>query len=142
MAIGRELSFGVNSTNKANLQSYAKSAANQILMLLIMKPGFIPSLPHLGIDIGKYIYEVSNTLTTNELKDVIYNQCNDLLGLLVSDEMNVFTETMDDGSSVLVIYLPLMVDGEVIDNALYAFSQDKSEKLEYKYSLESELNFK
>lgn len=141
MSIKREVGFGVNSFNKANVKSNAQSIADLIMLILLSKPGDIPNLPYLGIDIKKYIYGVDE-LTTNELKDAIYNQCSELYNVLLTQEISVFTVNPDGAGDVLVLYIPIVIDGEIEDTAIFAFGKDSGMNVSYKYSLESVLNQK
>ena len=51
----KEIDFGINDVGKANVKDVVKSIADDILTLLVMRPGDIPSMPHLGVDIERYI---------------------------------------------------------------------------------------
>ena len=95
----------------------------------------------MGIDIKKYIYGVDE-LTTNELKDALYNQCSELYSVLLTQEISVFTVNPDGAGDVLVLYIPIVIDGEIEDTAIFAFGKDNGMNVSYKYSLESVLNQK
>lgn len=142
MNFKKEIDFGINNIGKANVKTEVKSIADDILHLLVMRPGDIPNMPHLGIDIETYLYELGENIRANDLKDILYNQCNELFGVLALGDVKIFDQTLNDGSSVLVIYIPIIIDNVQEDAAIYAFNKTKDMEISFKYSLESYINVK
>lgn len=120
MAIGKEVGFGQDNFSKPKILNEKDSISTIILNLLLMKPGNMPSLPHLGINIKKYLYAKEDEINVDDLKNQIYSQCNELFPWLVSDEVKLLTNRVD-GKDVLIIYIPVLLNGE--GAIVYAFQQ-------------------
>ena len=88
--IGREVDFGTDDFNRPKVLSLKESYCRLLLNILILKPGNLPSLPHIGINIKQYLYKLESEIDIAELKDKIYEQCSELLPLIMSDEMRIF----------------------------------------------------
>lgn len=120
MAIGKEVGFGQDNFSKPKILNEKDTISTIILNLLLMKPGNMPSLPHLGINIKKYLYAKEDEISVDDLKNQIYSQCSELFPWLVSDEVKLFTNRVD-GKDVLIIYIPVLLNGE--GAMVYAFQQ-------------------
>lgn len=133
----KEIDFGINDVGKANVKDVVKSIADDILTLLVMRPGDIPSMPHLGVDIERYIYELNETIRENDLKDIIFNQCNDLFGILLLGNIQIIDQNHEDGTSTLLIYIPIVIDNVEQDAAVYIFDKGREAKVKLSYTLAS-----
>ena len=58
--------FGLNNFNQTKVLSETETLVNNILMVLFGKPGFYPSIPALGMNIGQYLYNFAD--------DIVYMQ--------------------------------------------------------------------
>ena len=109
--------FGINDFNQPKIQSPKESIINDILMILFGKPGFYPSIPTLGIDISKYLYEFEDEISTDLLKDELSEQCSELVeGLQTGDIDIVITEYK--GNAMLIFVLPIIDDNKQVQLAL------------------------
>lgn len=120
----REVDFGKNELGKPKILTEKESVCNIILNLLLMKPGNLPSMPHIGINIQQYLYKVENSFDVDELKNKIYAQAKELLPYVLNDGIQVFT-TDQNGKSVLLINFPISI-GQEEDTIIYAFSNNAS----------------
>ena len=68
--IKHELTFGIDNFGKQNMLSKSESVAQVLINLLFMRPGQMPSLPHLGINIKQYLYKFEEDIDVTE--DTIY----------------------------------------------------------------------
>ena len=139
MTMGKEVGFGIDGFKKPKIKSNVDTAAQLLLMVLLMRPGDNPVLPHIGIDIKKYVMGIQGDLDSNTLKDEIYNQCNGLFGFLVANDITVFTSNLSDGGDILIIYIPVIVDNDS-DTIIYTFNKTSGMDISFKYAIESELN--
>lgn len=73
--MGREPAFGVNNFGKAKLQTVTESAATALFIVLMNKPGFMPSLPLCGMDIRTMLYSFYDEINTDTLLLEIARQC-------------------------------------------------------------------
>lgn len=127
--IGHEVDFGTDDFNRPKVLSLKESYCRLLLNVLILKPGNLPSLPHIGINIKQYLYKLESEIDIAELKDKIYEQCSELLPLILSDEMRIFI-TKQENQDILVLYFPIAVDMEQ-EAILYAFTQNEKGELRY-----------
>lgn len=61
----KEVSFGINKYHKPLLLNRRDSIVQVIMNALFLKPGNLPNLPKIGVDIDQYIYK-----SEDELSDV------------------------------------------------------------------------
>ena len=127
--IGREVDFGTDDFNRPKVLSLKESYCRLLLNILVLKPDNLPSLPHIGINIKQYLYKLESEIDVAELKDKIYEQCSELLPLILSDEMRIFI-TKQENHDILVLYFPIAIDMKQ-EAILYAFTQNDKGELRY-----------
>lgn len=101
--------FGTNDYGKPKMLTENQTLANNFLMLLLGKPGFFPSLPMIGIDIGQYLYKFVDDINVDELKSKIAIQCSDFLPAIRSGEFDIQKTTFKD-RTLLIFTLPSISD--------------------------------
>lgn len=124
MALGKEVGFGKDNFSKPRMLSNKDTICNLILNLLLMKPGNLPTQPELGIDIKSYLYKDEDQIDVNELRNKIYNQCQEFLPYIISNDIKFYINTVG-GKNVLMLYLPIVLEG-INDGILYAFQDDNA----------------
>ena len=55
MTLPRDVGLGKDNFQKSKIYNETDSLVNYILNILLMKPGNMPSMPELGVNIGQYI---------------------------------------------------------------------------------------
>lgn len=101
--------MGVNATFKLSpfssigLSSKEKTIVDDLLVLLFSKPGFIPSMPNIGVDIRKYL--TNNNMTTDNIKQDIVNNCQDFYDYIVDKSIEIDIIEINN-KRVLSISLP------------------------------------
>ena len=106
-----------------------------------MRPGNMPSMPHIGINIGQYVQPtMQQQLDVELIKGLIVSNCEDLLPQLSTDELLV-TVVMDEfNKPVLLIKIPIYVDEEEIKfDAYYAFYRNTLNELEFNFLVDDNL---
>ena len=73
--MGKEPVFGVNNFGKAKLQTETESIAKALFVVLMNKPGFMPSIPLCGMDIRSMLYSYYDQIDPDNLLIEIANQC-------------------------------------------------------------------
>ena len=73
--MGKEPVFGVNNFGKAKLQTETESIAKALFVVLMNKPGFMPSMPLCGMDIRSMLYSYYDQIDPDNLLKEIANQC-------------------------------------------------------------------
>lgn len=136
----KEVGYGVDDFNRPKVLSQSESLKQIVMNVLTCKPGNLPSLPEIGVDINKYVqYSVIEDLDIPGLQTLIQSQ---LATVLSGDEVGdvvVFTPELD-GKKIIVISIPITPAGEeqTGENAIVAgFSL--SEKKELLSSIEVQL---
>jgi hypothetical protein len=101
--------MGVNATFKLSpfssigLSSKEKTIVDDLLVLLFSKPGFIPSMPNIGVNIRKYL--TNNNMTTDNIKQDIVNNCQDFYDYIVDKSIEIDIIEINN-KRVLSISLP------------------------------------
>lgn len=106
---GREISLTLDGFRQQKLLSNKDSIAQRIINIMFMKPGHMPSMPHIGIDVNQYLYSQEGDINTSELKSKIISQCSELLPYIITGDISV-TFTNDKGYDILLIAIPLMIE--------------------------------
>lgn len=138
MALPRDVGLGKDNFQKSKIFSQTDSLVNYILNILLMKPGNLPSMPQLGVDITKYVKDhMAESLDTEMLKGLICSNCEDLLPYLSDD--NIFVGVVPnevDGRDYLIIKLPLTEPDQDEKNKVdvyYAFYRDELNSLKFEF---------
>ena len=129
--------FGVNNFERPKVLSVTQTYVNNLLTILLGKPGFYPSQPELGMDIEQYLYKYIDDINTTEIKAKLINQCTDFLPEIESGEFDVYKSTYN-GRPMLLFKLPIIIDGKSLAMALgitinakgemiYNFVEDKNQ---------------
>ena len=103
--IKSEVDFGVDNFGDPKLLSPDDTIVQLLLNILFMRPGQLPSMPHIGIDIRSKLYSFVDELDTEELKQDIISQCRALMPYLNLDTLSVNVVDYNN-DSVLVITFP------------------------------------
>lgn len=136
LALPRDVGLGKDHFQKSKIFNETDSLVNYILNILLMRPGNIPSMPELGVNIGQYIQpNMQKELNTEFIKGLIVSNCEDLLPYLSADEIIVTIAQDDYGRDVLIIKLPLVMDesSKVEQDIYYAFYRNELNELEFNF---------
>lgn len=101
-----ELLFGLDNFKKPKMMSLKDTVAQQIINILLMRPGNLPSLPHVGINIQQYLYRHQESFDSEEIKQKLYNQCAELLSYISLGEVQIFI-TIYKGQDLLLVVVPI-----------------------------------
>lgn len=124
--MGVDPTFGVNDYNKPKVLTEMETIVRNIMMVLTGKPGFYPSIPDLGMDIGQYLYQFPEDINEDEIKDELVNQCNEFLPMVESGDIDVYKANRN-GRTVLVFVMPVIDDTERRQVALGVTVNEKGE---------------
>ena len=132
-----ELDLGLNNFQQQKIFTINESIAQILINLFLMRPGNIPGLPHLGINIREYLYKTEVSLDTDQLKSKIAGQCSELLPGLVTGEIDVVLIPNYNEQSMLIVTINLF-DNSALN---IGFTQSGlSGELQYKYEFEKLLS--
>ena len=136
MTLPRDVGLGKDNFQKSKIYNETDSLVNYILNILLMKPGNMPSMPELGVNIGQYIQpNMQRELDPELVKGLIVSNCEELLPYLTADEL-ITTVTRDEfGRDVLLIKIPLIMDegSKNEQDIYYAFYRNELNELEFNF---------
>lgn len=129
-----EVDFGFDNFSKPKILSKKDTIAQLIKNLLFLAPGQLPSLPHIGINISKYIYKLTDSIDIDALKEDIGNQCSALLPYI--EIRNVSVQVINyNNQDVMMIVIPVNIEGED-ETLLMGIKKNSSGRIIFKYEFE------
>lgn len=141
LTLPRDIGLGKDHFQKSKIFNETDSLVNYILNILLMRPGNLPSMPELGVNIGQYIQpNMQKELNTEFIKGLIVSNCEDLLPYLSADEIIVAIIRDDYERDVLIIKLPLIMDesSKVEQDIYYAFYRNELNELEFNFLVDDD----
>lgn len=141
MALPRDVGLDKDNFQKSKIFNETDSLINYILNILLMRPGNMPSMPELGVNIGQYVQSsMQSKLDTELLKGLITSNCEDLLPYLTSDDLFVGIAQDEYGKDVLLIKIPLVVDydSQKQKDIYYAFYRNELNELEFSFLMDND----
>ena len=140
MPLPRDVGIEKDNFQKSKIFNEKDSLVNYILNILLMRPGNMPGLPHIGVDIGKYVKnDMANSLNVDVVKGLIISNCSDLLPYLSSDELYVGIIQDEEKKQYLAIKIPIMVDGnsKEYEDVYYVFYRNMLNNLEFNFVIDN-----
>ena len=104
--VKRELDFGLDHFGNQKMLTLDDSIAQMVINILFLRPGQLPGLPHIGVDIAKYLYKFDDDLEINDLLAEIRVQCSPLMQYIDVNGM-VMTVIQYNEQPLLVLNIPL-----------------------------------
>ena len=132
----KEVDFGLDNFQRQRVLSINQSIAQIIINLFFMRPGNIPSLPHIGINIKQYLYNLEYGIDVDGLKENIYKQCPALIPYLNMGEVKVFVADYK-GQGILMVSIPILTDNTTL---LLGFTKNNSGDILFNYNIEEGIN--
>lgn len=134
MTIPKDMAFGLDSFQQPKVLNEVESIAQYILNVLMWKPGTLPGLPHIGINIREMLYTFVDDFQPEVLKTKIENQCNELMPNLLTSNIAI-APVEYDGKEFFVLIIPVVVNGES-HNISYAFFNDSNNQFTVGYEID------
>lgn len=103
--------FGVDIYNRAKYVNDDQTLVNNILVILFGKPGFYPSIPELGMNIGDILYSFEDSFDANQIKLELIRQCSDISDVVTGGEFDVMSMELE-GEPLIVFSLPVIHVGK------------------------------
>ena len=142
MTLPRDIGLDKDNFQKSKIYNTTDSLVNYILNILIMRPGNMPGMPEMGINIGQYVHPNMQTqLDVNTLKGLILSNCEALLPYLSSDDLYIGVAKDEDGRDVLLIKIPLIVDESSREekDVYYAFYRSQLNELKFNFLVDDDI---
>lgn len=102
----KDPAFGVDNFLQSKYLNESETIATNFLTLLFGKPGFLPSMPLIGIDIKQKLYLFYDDIDTAQIKAEVSQQCSEYMNYVLDDSFNVI-KTKQDNQTVLLFVLPM-----------------------------------
>lgn len=127
MAVKSELMFGFNALGKQKTLDEPNTVAQLLLDLFLMRPGQLPSLPHIGMDLRQYLYKFEEDISIDQIRSNIMDQCSALSTYLDIRNIMVFILPYKT-ESILYIMIPTMFESDTGETKTitYGFKRNKS----------------
>jgi hypothetical protein len=141
LALPRDIGIGKDHFQKSKIYNETDSLVNYILNILLMKPGNMPSMPEIGVNIGQYIQaDMQNRVSPEMIKGLVASNCMELLSYLSEDDIIVTIMIDDYNRDVMIIKIPLLVDesSQVEKDIYYAFYRNELNELEFNFLVDDD----
>ena len=141
LPLPRDVGLGKDNFQKSTIFNETDSLVNYILNILLMRPGNMPSMPEIGVNIGQYIQpNMQKELDPELIKGLITSNCEDLLPYLSEDDIVVTIARDGYGRDVLIIKLPIIMDeaSKVEQDIYYAFYRNELNELEFNFLIDDD----
>lgn len=102
LSVGYDTTFELNEFNEPRIRSELETIKNTLLFVLTSKPGSIPSLPQIGLDISQYLYEFYEDINEEDLKSDIMEQCEVLGNYIASGDIMIKKLMYEDQPSLII----------------------------------------
>lgn len=109
--IKSEVDFGVDDFGNQKILSPRESVAQLLFNVLFMRPGQMPSMPHIGINIKKYLYKMDDELDVSQLKSELAKQCSEVMPYLDTNNMALTIQEYK-GQPMLLIIIPITIEND------------------------------
>ena len=124
--------FGLNKFGKEKILTESETLVFNLLMVLINKPGFLPSCPVIGMDIYSVLYSLETDLDLESLKSKLAYQCSDFLESIQDGSFDIQMTTYN-GQRCLIFILPV-VTTDKYQNLVLGISLNTVGEMIYNYA--------
>lgn len=132
-----EVTFGVNNFGIPKVLSSKESIAQLFKNILFLVPGQLPSMPHIGINIRKYLTAHVEDEDLSMLKEDIAYQCSDLVPYLDLSGM-VITPINYNNRSTIFIMVPVNINDSQ-DDLIMGISKSDDGRVVFNYKFDDAL---
>lgn len=142
MALPRDIGLRKDDFQKSLIFNETDSLINYILNILLMRPGNLPSMPEIGVNIGQYITpNMKNEIDPDFLKGLIASNCQDILPYLSEDEILIGVLNDEEGRDILMIKIPLYMEqpSKIQQEVYYIFYRNTLNALEFNFLVDTDI---
>lgn len=107
----KEVGFGLDTLGRPLVYTSVESLSQIFYNVFMMVPGTLPSLPRVGINIKKYLYNMEGQINTEELRDSVFYSCEKLLSFIQVSDVNI-QEVEQTNGTTLVVLVTCTIDDE------------------------------
>ena len=134
MSVGKDPQFGLDNFQNPKMLDENQSVAQSFVNLLMLRPGNLPSMPKVGLNIAKYLYTFEDDVSLESFLEEVHDQVADLIPQIDADNIQIQSIPVN-GHSILYIVAPLY--GQ--NTSILAGFQKKNEKILFDYKFDTTL---
>ena len=133
-----EISMSLNEFQEQKYLDINNSIAQVILNILLLKPGNLPGLPHIGVNIKSYLHRVDTEWDPEDLKALIMAQCSELISGLITNNIDIFYTSDNNNRPILIVSVGL---NDLSNNNLinFGFMKNSDGSVSYLYDFENQI---
>lgn len=129
--IKSEVGFSVNNFGKVDVLPYKESVVQVLKNILFLRPGQLPSMPFIGVDITSKVNHVIDNQQLEELTESIVSQCHEILPNIDLSGITIHSFMFNNKPTIL-IFAPISIGTE--SESLYmALKQDTQGRVLFNY---------
>ncbi len=107
----KEVGFGTDNFDEPKVLDVQESIGRVLYRIFVMKPGTLPSLPNIGVDISRYLYKREEDISYEELRTKIFASCSSLLTFMTVGDILIKALELK-GVLTLIVAVNVVIDGE------------------------------
>lgn len=130
----KEVAFGDDEKGKAKQFTDIESLGQILYNIFVMRPGSLPSLPNVGIDIRQYMYRLEGSIDVDSLKGDIIKSCTELLTFIEVSDIEIQEVDYQNEKVLLII---MTVNLEDITHAMVSAFRTSNNGLLYSFRAET-----
>jgi hypothetical protein len=130
-----EITMSLNDFQEQNFLDISHSVAQVILNILLMRPGNMPGLPQIGINIKQYLYKVESEWDPENLKSLLMAQCTELIPGLISNKIDIYYTNDNQDRPILIVAVGLN-DLSEYNLINFGFLKNEDGRIQYLYDFE------
>lgn len=101
----KDITFHLDKYGNPEMLDVKTSVAQQIINVLFMVPGNLPSLPLVGVNIKKYLYRYDTDYASSEIETKIKEDCGAVISGAVISSVDFSVRTTSKNESVFLILI-------------------------------------
>lgn len=105
---GVDPSFSMNDFKEPLYYNDSETVARNILFVLFGKPGFYPSMPTLGMNIQRLLYDFDDELNIESIKAKLMSQCSAFYSSIGDNSFDI-QKVVKDNKVYLLVKIPTIV---------------------------------
>jgi len=131
-----EITFGLNNFGKQKTLPLAETIGQLVLDILLLKPGQLPSLPHIGMDIKQYLYKFEEDISSEYIISQLQSQCSELSTYIDTNSFQVLVFPVDKENILFISMKLTSLVSEEPKELLIGFKKpSNSDKIKFNYTI-------
>jgi hypothetical protein len=137
LEIKNEVGFGLNPFQKVDVLNKKDSIAQIIKNILFLRPGQIPSMPFIGVDIAKYINPMIDNGQLEDLGERMTTQCRELIPYMEFTGITAQSVVVNNRQTIVIV-IPLNI-GDTDEMMVIGVTKNTDGRILFKYELDDSM---